>query len=294
MAYVVVSFKDQDVGRWPLDRTLTIGRAGECDVVIRDILLSRRHCQIEADGKSWVAVDLGSKNGTRRGRHRITRQSLRDGDVLTMGKTKVRFVVGRLPVDYAPPTKRPSDPFEALSGTVSDFDPRAAERYCKENGLPKPQPIPRDPVAYANDDLYGLLNEIASSSWDSIYAQASQPRPTAARRLPRAPLPAGVRGGGAAVAMETGGVATMPLKRSRLAFSEELQVKEHRPGRQGRPATPMDLPNFQRAGSTLSALAPAAEPNTFRERLGVTLSALARPLIALHRWISPTGRIRLF
>lgn len=266
MAYVVVSFKGKEVGRWPLSRTLTIGRSGECDVIVRDILLSRRHCQVELSGNHWVVVDLGSKNGTRRGKQRVSRHRLADGDILTLGKTTVKFVVGRLPTEYTPPVKRPTDPFEALSGTVSDFDPAAAEAFCRENGLPKPRPIPKEPAAYAKDDLYSLLTEIASSSWDSIYAQASQPK----RPTPRVE-----------VRHSTGGAATLPRTRSRLAFAEELQVRETRPIR---PASPLELPRI----ASPSTIAP--RPGRFRS----TLSTVARALVELHHWMAPAGRIRIF
>lgn len=280
MAYVIVSFKGKEVGRWPLVRTLTIGRSGECDVVVRDILLSRRHCQIELTGNHWSVVDLGSKNGTRRGKTRVVRHGLADGDLLTLGKTTVRFVIGRLPSEYKPPAKRPADPFEALSGTVSDFDPAAAEVFCRENGLPKPQPIPREPAAYVKDDLYGLLTEIASSSWDSIYAQASQPK----RPIPRN----GARPTAADSSTRATGTATLPRTRSRLGFSEELQVEEARTPRPIRPATPMDLPRLA------TPVSPPATGSARQRRWRSTLSAIARPLVALHRWVAPAGRVRMF
>jgi len=283
MAYVVVNFKGKELGRWPIGTTLTIGRAGECDVIVRDTLLSRKHCEIAPNGRGWVAIDLGSKNGTRRGKHRISRQPLSDGDVLTMGKTTVRFQVGKLPNEYVTPPKRPADPFEALSGTVSDFDPVAAEVFCRENGLPKPQPIPREPDAYAKDDLYGLLTEIASSSWDSIYAQASQPKRPAARLDGRLRMAGG--GGGAAV-------LAMPRQQSRLGFAEELQVKEIRTTRPARPSNPLEL----LAAASRPGYRPVAAPasgggNNSLRRL---LLAVVSPLKALHRWVAPAGTIRMF
>src|SRR4051794_16025062 len=96
MAYVVVSFKGKEVGRWPLTDTLAVGRSGECHVAVRDILLSRKHLEIVPDGKTWVAVDLNSKNGTKVKGAPVTRKVLRDGDVLSMGKTTIRFHRGRL------------------------------------------------------------------------------------------------------------------------------------------------------------------------------------------------------
>ena len=254
MAYVVVSFKGQEVGRWPLKGPLTVGRSTECDVVVRDILLSRRHCEIAPYRNGWIARDLGSKNGTMVGRHPITRRGLTDGDVLKLGKTTVRFQIGRLPAEHKPPAKRPADPFEALSGTVTDFDPKAAEAYCQDNNLPKPQPIPPEPAGYSKDDLYSLLTEIASSSWDSIYAGASQP----VSRFAEESAPAGT---------------TLVRTRVRAeAFDPRLEAPS--PVRRKRPALP---PNV-------------GQPS----RVRAVLRAVARPFVAMHRWVSPRGAVLLF
>src|SRR5687768_2667546 len=69
MAFVVVLFRGEELTRRELTGPLVIGRAPECDVSVRDILLSRRHCQISPapDGPGWIIEDLGSKNGTRIG-----------------------------------------------------------------------------------------------------------------------------------------------------------------------------------------------------------------------------------
>lgn len=289
MAYVVVTLKGKEVGRWSLAGPLSIGRSNECEVIVRDILLSRRHCIIEPYRSGWVAVDLGSKNGTKAEGHCITRRGLKDGDVLTLGKTTIRFQLGRLAISHKPPPKRPADPFEALSGTVSDFDPSAIEAFQRRTNMPVPRPVPREPAAYQDDDLYSLLNEIASSSWDSIYAQASQPR----RPIPRP-------GNGT---INPAAATTLARTRSRLAFSEELQVAEHRPMRPARPKTPLSpLEVFEEAlaGSPARVVLDAvAAPVGGRSRrsnrwLATLGQSIARPLVRLHRWIAPGNRVRLF
>lgn len=186
MAFVVVLFRGEELTRREVTGPLVIGRAPECDVSVRDILLSRRHCQIVPDGDGWFVEDLGSKNGTRIKGEAVTRAKLADAMSVRMGKSQIKFYVGK----FRPGTsehrsnngaangsarRRPADPFEALSGTVSAFEylPEHGERDLSR--LPCPRPKPSDPKSYADEDVYNLLTEIASSSWDSIYATASGP-----------------------------------------------------------------------------------------------------------------------
>jgi predicted component of type VI protein secretion system len=186
MAYVVVSFKDQEIVRRPLGRSVEIGRAPECDIVIRDILLSRRHCRIEKDGRDWYLTDLGSKNGTRIGGQAITHQKLRDGDVIRLGKTAIRFCRGAFvslnrPEKQGGGLQRPADPFDAMAGTVTDFEYKPQGRARETARLPMPRPSPRQPASYEGDQVQSLVSELVSSSWDSIYEHAARPN----RPLPR-------------------------------------------------------------------------------------------------------------
>lgn len=184
MAFVVVLFRGEELTRRELTEPLVIGRAPECDVSIRDILLSRRHCRIEpAPGGGWAVEDLGSKNGTRIGGELVTRATLRDAVGIRMGNTHVKFYAGafrrgsgqRRAAANEPARRRPADPFEALSGTVEAFDYKSGKPARDLDRLPTPLPKPSDPKSYSDEDVYSMLTELASSSWDSIYATASGP-----------------------------------------------------------------------------------------------------------------------
>ena len=186
MAYVALKFKDWQVGRWPLRRPMVIGRAPECDITVRDILLSRRHCRIEKEGKDWYVTDLGSKNGTRIGGEAILRRKLSDGDVIRIGKTAVRFFRGVMAPSQAPPqpaqgVRRPQDPFDAMAGTVADFEYEPAGPARDVDRLPTPQPTPPEPQSYRGEKVDSLVSDLVSSSWDSIYEHAARPD----RPLPR-------------------------------------------------------------------------------------------------------------
>lgn len=47
-----------------LTATITLGRASSCDVVIDDMLVSRKHAEIQQIKSSFYIKDLESRNGT--------------------------------------------------------------------------------------------------------------------------------------------------------------------------------------------------------------------------------------
>ena len=50
--------------RWPLTRTVVLGRDSTCDIVIPDRQVSRYHARITPTKEGMILEDLGSKNGT--------------------------------------------------------------------------------------------------------------------------------------------------------------------------------------------------------------------------------------
>jgi predicted component of type VI protein secretion system len=192
MAYIVYFYKDQELGRLKLEGDVSIGRSADCAISIRDILLSRHHSSIKQANGHWFITDEGSKNGTRIGGQVIDRQALEDGDVIRMGKSTLRFFEG----DFVPSTtpapagsQRPADPFEALSGTISAFEYQPRGPVRSTENLPTPRPGPQEPASYGEENVRGLVAELVSSSWDSIYEEARRNEAEA----PQSPLIDSVR-----------------------------------------------------------------------------------------------------
>jgi hypothetical protein len=73
----------------------TIGRSRECDVVLGDSNVSRRHARIAlGEDGAWTVEDLGSTNGVQiNGARATTRTVLRSGDRLDLGTVSARFEV---------------------------------------------------------------------------------------------------------------------------------------------------------------------------------------------------------
>lgn len=68
---------------------MRIGRAPECELVLRDSRVSRRHARLHARGGVLVLTDLGSTNGTRVNGHRVTEVVLGQGDRIEVGDTSI-------------------------------------------------------------------------------------------------------------------------------------------------------------------------------------------------------------
>lgn len=88
-----VAVLDIDGQRLSLEAdSIVLGRAADADVTVDDTGVSRHHLEIRREGEHWIAVDLGSTNGSRIDGHRIEgRVELVNGAVIDMGRTRMIF-----------------------------------------------------------------------------------------------------------------------------------------------------------------------------------------------------------
>ena len=71
---------------------LTLGRESTCDVVSDNSTVSKRHARIRRTPNGKLEIeDLGSANGTWRGRSRIQREAFGTGDVVRFGSLEYRI-----------------------------------------------------------------------------------------------------------------------------------------------------------------------------------------------------------
>ena len=264
MPHIVIKCDGQEIDRRELSGPLVIGRAPDCDVAVRDILLSRRHCRVEEAADGWKLVDLGSKNGTfLNGQKLCAPHRLEGYDVVQIGRARIVFYVS-VPdenmADRLMSPGRPADPNDSLSGTLSGFTLLLPGESEAPKNMPFPNPRPKDPAAYENPELQDLLRAIASSSWDSIYSEARQQR------------------------------------RDRLMDLPE----DDKPRRVARPRSPMDLSlqvNPSAAVEAEIAAAPRSVMRMWRGRMGrqnssVALAVcLAAALGLMKTWTGRTDRV---
>lgn len=74
-------------------QTITLGRASDCTIPIRDRFLSRHHAEITFAAGQWVLRDCGSVNGTMLNGSRLaTPTPLKPGDRIGLGDSEVVYV----------------------------------------------------------------------------------------------------------------------------------------------------------------------------------------------------------
>lgn len=81
-----------DGSRVPVTDGLTLGRARDNAVVVRDGRASRYHARIAVDGAHWFVEDAGSSNGTFIDGKQVDCAPLKPGTTLTIGDTSLRVL----------------------------------------------------------------------------------------------------------------------------------------------------------------------------------------------------------
>jgi serine phosphatase RsbU (regulator of sigma subunit) len=114
---------------------ITLGRANDCSVPIKDRFLSRRHAEIvHDDDDGWLLRDCGSVNGTLLNGLRVVEpQPLRPGDRIGLGDSEVVFNAGDDTTSHIVAVESSS---HATNMTVAvDVDERGNERTQILNAL---------------------------------------------------------------------------------------------------------------------------------------------------------------
>jgi hypothetical protein len=78
-------------GVYSIEGKARIGRSEEGEIVLLDPSVSRTHAVVEIGARGVRVRDLGSTNGTFLNGRRIESGTLRDGDELRFGNTRMRF-----------------------------------------------------------------------------------------------------------------------------------------------------------------------------------------------------------
>ena len=71
---------------------MSLGSSADNDIQLNSTFISRHHAQIISGAEDCILGDLSSTNGTYVNSNRIKRHALREGDAITIGKHRFKFV----------------------------------------------------------------------------------------------------------------------------------------------------------------------------------------------------------
>ncbi|MBN1210804.1 MAG: FHA domain-containing protein [Myxococcaceae bacterium] len=207
--------------------SVLIGRTPECDVVLYDAGVSRKHCRIFNEGHRFLIEDMGSSNGTKVNGAPVTKQqALADGDQLTLGP--VVFVFAALAED---PGEEPGTD----EGAVPAADP--ATRIVSVDKV-KPRPKNRGEALKpegdeADPEELDKLQRSATRALPAVRpsranaAPVGSPRASGLQRVSSAsPAPRRASNPGAQAAMER----AAPARSSGLSAAEKARIKRESSG----------------------------------------------------------------
>lgn len=116
--------------------TFVVGRSSKAHLRIsEDRHFSRYHFRIETRPPECLLIDLGSRNGTFVNNERVTEVFLKNGDIISGGRTQIRTVI------TAPQTAKPADK-STKAEFVSNADSALANTVIVQGKRAHLQPLP--------------------------------------------------------------------------------------------------------------------------------------------------------
>ena len=210
--------------------SVLIGRTPECDVVLYDAGVSRKHCRIFGEGRRYLIEDMGSSNGTKVNGSSITKkQPLTDGDQLTLGP--VVFVFGALPdepgVEPNTDAAIQAPPLEGANSTRIVSADKVKPRAKNKGEALKPEGDEAEPENLANLQRSATRALPAVRSGRPSTGGTPRAGPSSAaieRAAPSSPVPRRVPTSGGAVERAA------PARPAALSAAERARIKRESPG----------------------------------------------------------------
>jgi pSer/pThr/pTyr-binding forkhead associated (FHA) protein len=176
---------------WEKDE-LVAGRAPECDVVLADAGVSRRHATFTRSGGRYLLRDLGSVNGVYVNGQRAKEHALGVGDVIRIESFELTFVLDHTPIgsEVSGPVVGPSPTLETARATQFSLD--ASSGGEEVDGDLQLEPIASDPSELATSPAAATRAEpepdggfeILPVGDDSVGAPPFEEEPNPAYDLP--------------------------------------------------------------------------------------------------------------
>ncbi len=180
MGFQLVIAEGKETGRqFDFDQVeVFIGRTPECDVILYESGVSRKHARIFVEANAFFIEDLGSSNGTRVNGATVQRQVLNDGDAITLGPVVFNFKGGSIDQDVTGDELEQPEDGGAHTRVVSMAELKKARKRV----------VASSPADASNSDLEAIAARHTSQMAPVKPARTSNPKAAAplARAKPAA------------------------------------------------------------------------------------------------------------
>lgn len=174
--------KIERVVPWEGD-AFTVGRSAECDLVLGQDEVSRRHARFVRHGDRYEVHDLGSVNGTLVNGKRAERHELAVGDVIAIESFQLTFVLDREPITSAMKPAPPKPTVPMLDGARDTFAMTILQEVMPAGALDAP--ARRNEATIANITLEEELLEAPDALEEPLAERSIDDRKELATAQPR-------------------------------------------------------------------------------------------------------------
>lgn len=159
---------DVDGKRHTLTKPITVlGRSSSCDIVLDDSGVSRKHLELRVTKSGTIASDLGSTNGIFIEGNKTAAATLVDGNVITVGHTRITFWEPRLstlsPAEETPPIFTPADAPPNIDLNIDPSSDSSFKMPSSETSAEKSLQS-SSPADFNNAPAYTPANDYAQSN----------------------------------------------------------------------------------------------------------------------------------
>ncbi|MEM8734876.1 MAG: sigma 54-interacting transcriptional regulator [Planctomycetota bacterium] len=177
-AYLVIQSGNRwsDILRLRPDQSILVGRSSECEIVVRNDRVSRKHAEITPHNGGWSVRDLGSRNGTLVNRETIQElHRLRDGETIDVGGCRITFTMGLSGIGKAPGVA-PGGATEATREIPPTIVNRIANSQWSSEGIAPVGATSRNENADQWGFFYRLIAELVTTESRETAAQLALER----------------------------------------------------------------------------------------------------------------------
>jgi pSer/pThr/pTyr-binding forkhead associated (FHA) protein len=92
---ILLAINDRDKSKYRLNQeTTTFGKANYVDIPVKGFFVSKLQAKVVKEGESFTLLNLGRPNKTKVNGEPITGSTLKNGDIIEVGKSIFRFIEG--------------------------------------------------------------------------------------------------------------------------------------------------------------------------------------------------------